>query len=132
MVEQSSNHNKASQQGPQNQGNDPFATPEMLEMQRKMRKFTLWSLVIMILGISSVVGVLIYKSMSDKESAVVAVDPSAPVTHMLRTGESVRSMIVENGLVYLLVDGAGMTSVIRIDKKTGAVDRRIEFIPQGN
>ncbi|WP_319532911.1 hypothetical protein [uncultured Cohaesibacter sp.] len=41
-------------------------------------------------------------------------------------------MLVEDGVVYLLVDGQGMTSVIRIDKKSGAIDRRVEFIPQGN
>ncbi len=52
--------------------------------------------------------------------------------HVLKAGESIRTMLVEDGVVYLLVDGQGMTSVIRIDKKSGAIDRRVEFIPQGN
>jgi hypothetical protein len=39
-------------------------------------------------------------------------------------------MLVENGTVYLLVDGKDMTSLMVVDKKSGAVTRRIEFIPQ--
>ncbi|SNY90997.1 hypothetical protein SAMN04515647_1189 [Cohaesibacter sp. ES.047] len=103
----------------------------MQEMQRKIRKMVFWSIMVMVLGISSVIGVLIYKSMTKKESAAVAAAPSAPVTHVLKAGEQVRTMLVENGIVYLLVDGKGMTSVIQIDKKSGAIDRRVEFIPQG-
>ena len=103
----------------------------MLEMQRKMRKMVFWSLLIMILGISSIVGVLIYKSVTNKESAEAARKPDVPITHSLKAGESVRTMIVENGVVYLLVDGKGMTSVIQINKKDGAVSRRLDFIPQG-
>ncbi|PLW75203.1 hypothetical protein [Cohaesibacter celericrescens] len=113
-------------------GDDPFQSPEMLEMQRKMRKMVFWSLMIMVLGISSIVGVLIYKSVNKKESPAVAELEIVPITHMLNSGETVRSMIVENGEVFLLVDGKGMTSVLKIDKKTGSVSRRIEFIPQAD
>lgn len=104
----------------------------MLEMQRKMRKMVFWSLMIMVLGISSIVGVLIYKSVNKKESPAIAELEIVPITHMLNSGETVRSMIVENGEVFLLVDGKGMTSVLKIDKKTGSVSRRIEFIPQAD
>ena len=104
----------------------------MLEMQRKMRKMVFWSLMIMILGIASIVGVLIYKSVGKKERATVEQTASKPVTNSLQAGETVRTMIVENGVIYLLVDGKGMTSVLQLDKKTGGVERRMQFIPQGN
>ncbi|WP_319532910.1 hypothetical protein [uncultured Cohaesibacter sp.] len=59
---------------------DPFLSPEMQEMQRKIRKMVFWSIMVMVLGISSVIGVLIYKSMTKKESAALAQAPNAPVT----------------------------------------------------
>ena len=122
MVQQSSDQQPVS--------DDPFQSPEMLEMQRKMRKIAFRSILTMVVGISSIIGILIYKSMTKKESAPEAAAPVGAVTHSLNAGETVREMRIENGVVYLLVDGKGMTSVIQIDKKDGSVARRVEFIPQ--
>ena len=87
---------------------------------------------VMFLGIASIIGVLIYKSVSGKESAEVEEVRTESITHSLNAGETVREMVVENGVVYLLVDGQGMTSVLQIDRKDGAVTRRVDFIPQAN
>lgn len=102
----------------------------MLELQRKMRRIALRSILVMVIGISSIIGILIYKSMTKKESASEAAQPVGAVTHSLNAGESIREMRIENGTVYLLVDGKGMTSVLEISKKDGSISRRVEFIPQ--
>ena len=102
----------------------------MLEMQRKMRKIAFRSIVTMVVGISSIIGILIYKSVTQKESAPAAATPVGAVTHSLKAGETIRDMRIDNGVVYLLVDGKGMTSIIQIGKKDGMVARRVEFIPQ--
>ncbi|TLP43043.1 hypothetical protein FDK21_18670 [Cohaesibacter sp. CAU 1516] len=122
MVQQSSDQ--------QPNGDDPFQSPEMLELQRKMRRIALRSILVMVVGISSIIGILIYKSVTKKESASEAAAPVGAVTHSLNAGESIREMRIENGTVYLLVDGKGMTSVLEISKKNGSISRRIEFIPQ--
>ncbi|WP_319412976.1 hypothetical protein [uncultured Cohaesibacter sp.] len=112
-------------------GDESFQSPEMLDVQRKIRMMVVSSILIMGLGIFSILGVIIYKSVANNESAGNGQAVTTSVGNQLKAGESIRSMIVENGTIYLLVDGQEMTSLMLVDKKTGAVTRRIEFIPQG-
>ena len=111
-------------------GDESFQSPEMLDVQRKIRMMVVSSILIMGLGIFSILGVIIYKSVANNESAGNNQPITTSVGNQLKAGESIRSMIVENGTVYLLVDGQDMTSLMLVDKKSGSVTRRIEFIPQ--
>ncbi|WP_090073308.1 hypothetical protein [Cohaesibacter marisflavi] len=121
------------QQTPDEQmpGDESFQSPEMLDVQRKIRMMVVSSILIMGLGIFSILGVIIYKSVANNESAENGQGDPVIVGNQLKAGESVRSMIVENGTIYLLVDGEDRTSLMTVDKKSGSVSRRIEFIPQG-
>nr|WP_319387961.1 hypothetical protein [uncultured Cohaesibacter sp.] len=111
-------------------GDESFQSPEMLDVQRKIRMMVVSSILIMGLGIFSILGVIVYKSVANNESGGNGQANVVATGNQLKAGESIRSMLVENGTVYLLVDGKGMTSLMVVDKKSGAVTRRIEFIPQ--
>ncbi len=112
-------------------GDESFQSPEMLDVQRKIRMMVVSSILIMGLGIFSILGVIIYKSVANNESAGNGQAVTTSIGNKLKAGETIRSMIVENGTIYLLVDGKDMTSLMMVDKKSGSVSRRIEFIPQG-
>ncbi len=113
-------------------GEESSQSQEMKDVERKVRRMLMSSVLVMVFGILAVLGVLIYKSVSNNESVGTGQVVGGAIVNQLKPGETIRSMMIENSTVYLLVDGKGMTSVLEMNKKSGFVTRRIEFIPQAD
>ncbi len=86
----------------------------------------------MLIGIVSIIGVIVYKSMGKKERvSVTSPAQTSQVTQLLGQGEDVVSISADGGYLFVLVEGQGVKTILQMDAESGQLVRRTQFIPQG-
>ncbi|MEW6257061.1 MAG: hypothetical protein AB1592_13995 [Pseudomonadota bacterium] len=106
---------------PSEPDNQEPLTPEQERILRKVRRFSSVSILVMVLGVASILGVIAYRMLSSK-----SISPG-DVTATLPKGSRILSTAVSDGLIVLTIEVGGSVEVRTYHLTTLAPAGRMRF-----